>query len=78
MNSAAGRAYLLDPEIDTVRGDLREMPCFDMARRAGDTTVKSHRPSETGRAPIADFAMATNRKQMKTRSLGPSKPARRT
>ena len=51
-------------------GSLTEtLQCIDMARRAGYTSVISHRSGETEDPFIADLAVATNAGQIKTGSL---------
>jgi enolase len=50
-------------------GTLTEtLDAMEMAKRAGYTTVISHRSGETEDATIADFAVATNAGQIKTGS----------
>jgi enolase len=50
-------------------GTLTEtLDCMDMAKRAGYTTVISHRSGETEDTTIADLAVATNAGQIKTGS----------
>ena len=54
-------------------GTLTEtLDAIDMAHRAGDTSVTSHRSGETEDATIADIAVATNSGQIKTGSLSRS------
>ncbi|MBT9588997.1 phosphopyruvate hydratase [bacterium] len=53
-------------QIGTLTETLR---CIDMARRAGYTSVISHRSGETEDPFIADLAVATNAGQIKTGSL---------
>ncbi len=51
-------------------GTLTEtMECIEMAKRAGYTSVISHRSGETEDPFIADLAVATNAGQIKTGSL---------
>ncbi|MBI4418719.1 MAG: phosphopyruvate hydratase [Ignavibacteriales bacterium] len=50
-------------------GTLTEtLDCIEMAKRAGYTTVLSHRSGETEDTTIADIAVATNAAQIKTGS----------
>ena len=50
-------------------GTLTEtFDCIEMARRAGYTTIISHRSGETEDTTIADLAVATNAGQIKTGS----------
>jgi enolase len=50
-------------------GTLTEtFDCIEMAKRAGYTTVISHRSGETEDSTIADIAVATNAGQIKTGS----------
>jgi len=54
-------------------GTLTEtLTTIDMAHKAGYTTVTSHRSGETEDTTIADLAVATNAKQIKTGSLSRS------
>ncbi len=54
-------------------GTLTEtLAAIDMARKAGYTTVISHRSGETEDATIADLAVATSSRQIKTGSLSRS------
>ncbi len=54
-------------------GTLTEtLECIEMAHRAGQTTVISHRSGETEDATIADIAVATNAGQIKTGSASRS------
>lgn len=54
-------------------GTLTEtLDAIDMAHRAGYTSVTSHRSGETEDATIADIAVATNSRQIKTGSLSRS------
>ena len=48
------------------------MSAIDIAKRAGYTTVISHRSGETEDTTIADIAVATNALQIKTGSLSRS------
>lgn len=51
-------------------GTLSEtLDCIDLAKRAGYTTIISHRSGETEDVTIADLAVATNSGQIKTGSL---------
>ena len=51
-------------------GSLTEtLEAIDMAHRAGDTSVTSHRSGETEDTTIADIAVATNSGQIKTGSM---------
>ena len=53
-------------------GTLSEtLDAIEMARRAGWTTVVSHRSGETEDTSLADLAVATNTGQIKTRRAGP-------
>ncbi len=56
-------------QIGTLTETLR---CIDMGRRAGYTSIISHRSGETEDAFIADLAVATNAGQIKTGSLSRS------
>jgi enolase len=50
-------------------GTLTEtFDCIEMAKRAGYTTIISHRSGETEDTTIADIAVATNAGQIKTGS----------
>jgi len=53
-------------QIGTLSETLR---CIDLAKRAGYTSVISHRSGETEDPFIADLAVATNAGQIKTGSL---------
>ena len=54
-------------------GTLTEtLAAIDLAKKAGYTSVISHRSGETEDATIADLAVATNAKQIKTGSLSRS------
>ena len=54
-------------------GSLSEtLETINMAHKAGYTTVTSHRSGETEDTTIADLAVATNAKQIKTGSLSRS------
>ncbi|MCY3752263.1 MAG: phosphopyruvate hydratase [Gammaproteobacteria bacterium] len=54
-------------------GNLTEtLAAIDMARKAGYTTVISHRSGETEDTTIADLAVATSSRQIKTGSLSRS------
>ena len=53
-------------QIGTITETLR---CIEMARSNGYTTVLSHRSGETDDTTIADFAVATDMRQIKTGSV---------
>jgi enolase len=64
-NSVANSILIKVNQIGTLTETL---DCIEMAKRAGYTTVISHRSGETEDTTIADIAVATNAGQIKTGS----------
>lgn len=64
IEKGAGNSILI--KVNQIGTLTETFDCIDLARRAGYTSVISHRSGETEDATIADIAVATNAGQIKT------------
>ncbi|GJQ21349.1 MAG: enolase [Bacteroidia bacterium] len=64
----AGVANAILIKVNQIGTLTETLDCIEMAKRAGYTTVLSHRSGETEDTTIADIAVATNAAQIKTGS----------
>ena len=69
---AAGVANSILIKVNQIGTLTETLAAIDMARKAGYTTVISHRSGETEDTTIADLAVATSSRQIKTGSLSRS------
>ena len=69
---AAGVANSILVKVNQIGTLTETLAAIDMARKAGYTTVVSHRSGETEDTTIADLAVATSSRQIKTGSLSRS------
>ena len=68
----AGAANSILIKVNQIGTLTETLAAIDMARKAGYTTVISHRSGETEDTTIADLAVATSARQIKTGSLSRS------
>ena len=64
IEQGAGNSILI--KVNQIGTLTETFDCIDLAKRAGYTSVISHRSGETEDATIADIAVATNAGQIKT------------
>ena len=69
---AAGAANSILIKVNQIGTLTETLAAIDMAKKAGYTTVISHRSGETEDTTIADLAVATSSRQIKTGSLSRS------
>ena len=69
---AAGAANSILVKVNQIGTLTETLAAIDMAKKAGYTTVISHRSGETEDTTIADLAVATSSRQIKTGSLSRS------